>query len=282
MIGDIGIVDETDDLRAVREVTREFLADVAPHDALDRKDGRVDRALWARACTELGVAGVAVPSERGGLGMGFAGLAVVCAEAGRALAPLPLVGSVAGAQTALMLAGADDVLAALVSGERIAALAVADGAGPPVAAEPTTARRDGAGWRIDGTKWFVPDGCSADLLLVPAVTPEGPSLFLVDAAAPGLTRTGVDVDGPDPRRGQDRSRRHARPAPRPARFDWPAIAERVRLLQTVAAAAESLGGAERLPRRRGRVREAARPVRAPDRQLPVDQAPLRRPRRRRG
>ena len=244
MIGDIGIVDETDDLRAVREVTREFLADVAPHDALDRKDGRVDRALWARACTELGVAGVAVPSERGGLGIGIAGLAVVCAEAGRALAPLPLVGSVAGAQTALMLAGADDVLDALVAGERIAALAVADGAGPPVAAEPTTARRDGAGWRIDGAKWFVPDGCSADLLLVPAATPEGLSLFLVDGAAPGLTRTGVDV--------MDLTRDVARIdlADTPARLlgrpgDWPAIGEQVRLLQTVAAAAESLGGAER-------------------------------------
>lgn len=244
MIGDIGIVDETDDLRAVREVTREFLAGVVPHDALDRKAARADRALWARACAELGVAGVAVPSERGGLGIGVAGLAVVCAEAGRALAPLPLVGSVAGAQTALLLAGADDVLPDLLSGERIAALAVADGAGPPVIAEPTTARHDGTGWRIDGAKWFVPDGCSADPLLVPAVTPEGPSLFLVDSAAPGLERTGVDV--------MDLTRDVARIGldGTPARLigrpgAWSAIAEQVRLLQTVAAAAENLGGAER-------------------------------------
>jgi acyl-CoA dehydrogenase len=242
------IVDETAELRELRAVTRQFLADLAPHAAVERKQSRVDRALWTRACTELGFAGVAVPEEHGGLGIGMAGLAIVCEEAGRALAALPLPGSVVAAQSALLLADDPAVLAGelpgLLAGDHIAALALADGPGQPAPADPTTARRDGDGWRLDGTKWFVADGCSADRLLVTAATPDGLTLFLVDATAPGLTRDGVET--------MDLTRDVARItlAGTPARVvgrpgGWQAIAHQVRLLQTVAVACECLGGAQR-------------------------------------
>ena len=45
---------------------------------------------------------------------------------------------------------------------------------------------DGSGWRIRGEKWFVTSGDVADVLIVVAVAPEGPTLFLVEADAPGI------------------------------------------------------------------------------------------------
>jgi len=242
------IAEETAELRELRAVTRAFLAAVAPHDAVDRKSARVDRTLWARACTELGVAGVAVPEEHGGLGIGVAGLAIVGEEAGRVLAALPLPGSVAAAQTALLLAGdpaaLDRELPGLLAGERVAALAGADGPGDPVAGAPTTARPDGAGWRLHGRKWFVVDGGSADLLLVTATAPDGPTLFAVDAAAAEVARAGVEtLDLTRDVAHVDLAGAAARPVG--PLGGWPAIAARVGLAQAVAVAAENLGGAAR-------------------------------------
>jgi alkylation response protein AidB-like acyl-CoA dehydrogenase len=242
------IVTETDDLRSLREVTRDFFALVEPHDAVERKSARIDRALWSRACQELGCAGVAVPEEHGGLGIGFGGLAIVLEEAGRALAPVPLLGSVVLAQTALLAAGdrsvLDDVLPGLLAGDRVAALATQDGPGHPAPARPATARRGSDGWRVDGEKCFVLDGMSADLLLVTAETAEGVSLLLVDPTADGVTRAGAGA--------MDLTRDFARIdlAGAPARLvgepsAWPGIAERLGSLRTVAVACENLGGAER-------------------------------------
>ena len=60
----------------------------------------------------------------------------------------------------------------------------------------TTARRDGSGWVLDGEKGVVLHGDSADKLVVTARTAggqrdrDGIGVFLVDAAAPGVTRRG--------------------------------------------------------------------------------------------
>ena len=43
------------------------------------------------------------------------------------------------------------------------------------------------GWRIRGEKWFVTSGDVADVIIVVAVAPEGPTLFLVETADPGVT-----------------------------------------------------------------------------------------------
>ena len=45
----------------------------------------------------------------------------------------------------------------------------------------------GGRWRIRGEKWFVTSGDVADVIIVVAVAPEGPTLFLVPADAPGIT-----------------------------------------------------------------------------------------------
>jgi alkylation response protein AidB-like acyl-CoA dehydrogenase len=60
----------------------------------------------------------------------------------------------------------------------------------------TRAARTAGGFRLDGLKRFVPWAHVADVILVPARTPEGPTAFLVEAGARGVTVspvTGMDL-----------------------------------------------------------------------------------------
>jgi acyl-CoA dehydrogenase len=80
-----------------------------------------------------------------------------------------------------------------VTGERTACIAITEpGAGSDAAGIRTRAVRDGAGWRLTGTKHFISDGLFSDIFLVTAVTDpaagaRGISMFLVDKGLPGFT-----------------------------------------------------------------------------------------------
>ena len=129
------------------------------------------------------MAGLPVPEERGGAGASWREVAVVAEELGRAVAPVPFLGTVVA--TALLLGTAEDeLLAAVAAGERTAALAVGAtrGAGRPV---PVTVERQGAGDLLQGTVTAVVDAVTADVLLVPVS--EG--LAIVEADGDGVTRT---------------------------------------------------------------------------------------------
>lgn len=95
----------------------------------------------------------------------------------------------------ISLFGADEQkarwLPGVAAGETIAAFALSEPeAGSDVAALSTTARRDGDGWVLDGTKTFISNGGLADRYVVFARTGEagskGISAFVVDADAPGF------------------------------------------------------------------------------------------------
>jgi acyl-CoA dehydrogenase len=51
----------------------------------------------------------------------------------------------------------------------------------------TTATPTGGGWHVRGEKWFVTSGDVADVIIVVALAPQGPTLFLVETADPGVT-----------------------------------------------------------------------------------------------
>ena len=232
------ILTDIEDLRALREVTWDFLSGVAPHDPVERS-ARVDRELWERACRELGVAAVAVPESYGGLGLGPAGIAVVLEEAGRVLAPLPLIGSMVRAQGLLLATGDDDligeVLPGLLAGQVVASVAEHD------AATATMATRHGDGWQVSGSKQLVLDGASADVFLVVAATDAGPSLFLVEAGT--VAR--------EPAESLDLTRDFARLVldAAPARLagtvgGWSTLADAVAPAVTLAVAAEAVGSTE--------------------------------------
>jgi alkylation response protein AidB-like acyl-CoA dehydrogenase len=153
-----------------------------------------DERLWEQLGEQgLGVLGVHVPEEYGGAGQGFADLAEVVAAAGAALACVPLLSSAVLATYALLGSGDGDacaqVLPAMIDGTSRGALAVhEDNSGWSLVPQAATAVRAGQHWRLSGTKAYVVDGGSAHLLLVSALTAEGPSLFLVGPGTDGVRR----------------------------------------------------------------------------------------------
>ncbi|KAB2352681.1 acyl-CoA dehydrogenase family protein [Actinomadura rudentiformis] len=134
-----------------------------------------DAKLWRAVAAELGCAGLPVPEEQGGAGATWRETAVTMEELGRAVAPVPFLGSAVLATAALMAAGERDLLTELAAGEKIAVLAV------PFTTAPGVAMRDGAqaaDGRLTGAITSVADGLAADVLLVPAQD----GLYAVDAA----------------------------------------------------------------------------------------------------
>jgi len=145
---------------------------------------RYDPDLWR----ELAVSGFAapqIPERAGGIGMGYTAAGLIAEEMGRVLAASPFHSTALAAE--LMLDGATpDALAPLIAGESIVAVALDEGARHAPMAIATRAERDGDGFRISGLKRRVVDGGIADTLIVSAMADDGPSLFQVPGAAPGV------------------------------------------------------------------------------------------------
>ncbi|NJO12433.1 MAG: acyl-CoA/acyl-ACP dehydrogenase [Gammaproteobacteria bacterium] len=169
--------------------------------ALERNS--YDEPLW-RAVAELGWLALAIPEALGGAGLGRIELCALAEELGRACAPLPFASTVYAAAEALQLAGSKEQqerwLPAFAAGERIGALAIAEGPGPTLdaAALDNLQTRVIAG-KLSGVKMPVTDGDSAHVAIVLARDGEGCSLFLVDLTQPGVERR--TLSSVDPSRG---------------------------------------------------------------------------------
>jgi alkylation response protein AidB-like acyl-CoA dehydrogenase len=187
----------SEEQRDLRAAVRRFAADNADEQTVRRlmeSDPGFDAKAWARLGSELGVLGLSVPEEQGGVGGTLVDQAVAVEELGAALYPGPLFGTVALAIPALVAASdgpvRSELLGPLAEGTRTAAVAVADRAG---AFDPATvtvrATPAGADWTISGTAERVVDAGAADDLLVAATGPDGVALYAIDATAGGVERT---------------------------------------------------------------------------------------------
>ncbi|WP_410672230.1 acyl-CoA dehydrogenase family protein [Amycolatopsis sp. cmx-4-68] len=171
--------DVEEDLRAsVRDLLKAKASPEALLARVETAEG-YDLKLWRTLADEVGVAGLAVPEELGGHGASAREVAVVAEELGRSVAPVPFLGSVVLATTALVRASAADFVRQLASGSAIGALAVplstAPGAGFPSS---VTVSASGT---LSGRVGTVADASVADLLVVPAAGPDGPGLYVVSA-----------------------------------------------------------------------------------------------------
>ncbi len=187
----------SEDQHALQGTLRGFLADHLPppalRAALETAAGYTPE-LHARLAAELGLTGLTIPREFGGLGMSQAGASVVHTELGRALYPGPFL---AGLLAAGVLATAGDreakqyLLPRLADGSVTATLAVAGEAGYwSPGADSVRAERAPGGWRLYGHRWYVMAAHVADLVLVPAVTDAGLAIFLVETRSLGFTASG--------------------------------------------------------------------------------------------
>ncbi len=159
-------------------------------------DEGFDPVLWEELGS-LGLLGLTVAEEDGGSGASFTELAIVLEEAGRRLAPLPLLSSVVLGTEAVQGAGTAAQRAALLpevaAGRMRLTLAHLD-AGGRLDAEPGVhASRTGERWTLDGTAGYVIDGASATHLVTAAITDDGLGLFVVPGDVAGVTSTGLEV-----------------------------------------------------------------------------------------
>ena len=143
-----------------------------------------DPALWRVLAGEMGLAGLAVPEKHGGAGASLREAAVVAEELGRAVTPLPYLGSAVVATAAARAAGDGELLSALADGSTIAALAVPFATEPTAAGVADAAPFRGDGDAVTGQALGVADALVADVLLVPADT----GLYAVPATASGVER----------------------------------------------------------------------------------------------
>jgi alkylation response protein AidB-like acyl-CoA dehydrogenase len=157
------------------------------------------QALW-KALAAAGVLGLAVSEIHGGSGGSLSDLAVCCVEAGRALCPTAVYGTVL-AGLAIQAFGNQEQCAAwlppLCDGERVATVALWNPNDANVITPTLRARRSaGGGWQVDGTSEFVADADVADHVVVSASVESGRSVaFVVPVRASGVSVEALSVMG---------------------------------------------------------------------------------------
>lgn len=194
----------SEDEEALRAAVRSLLADRgAPATVLAALESGAahDTGLWRALATDIGTAGLLVPEKLGGHGASAREAAVVLEELGRSVAPVPYLTSAVIAVTALLgCGGGAEVaapLAALAAGRTVGVLALPLPTAPGT--PPDLAVRAAADGTLTGRVTSVADAASAELLLVPAESPDGPALYAVEAAAEGVrtdTVTPLDLTRP--------------------------------------------------------------------------------------
>ncbi|MFB4314452.1 acyl-CoA dehydrogenase family protein [Actinomadura sp. 21ATH] len=237
----------TEEQEELRDALRRFFGDKSSgaevRRLMETAEG-YDPAVWEQMAGQLGLQAMAIPEEYGGAGFGMREVSIIMQEMGRAVVCAPYLSGLVAA--AALLASADEdakaeLLPSIAEGT-IATLAWSEGESWDPASIAMTARRDGDGWVLDGTKSYVLDGHVAALILVVAQGEDGLALFAVDGEAAGLTRTALPT--------LDQTRKLARLefAGTPARpidaAAGPVLAHALDVA-AVALAAEQLGGAER-------------------------------------
>jgi pimeloyl-CoA dehydrogenase small subunit len=199
----------TDEQRLLQHSVERLFADHYAFEARKRygqEPGGFSRALWARYA-ELGLLGLPFDEQYGGSAGGAVETMIVMEQIGRALALEPYLATVVLAGGLIRLGGSDAMRAELIpqiaGGDLILAFAHSERQSRYDLADiAARARRDGAGFVIDGAKSLVLHGDSAKKFVVSARLAggqndrDGVGLFLVDAAANGVSTRGyATVDG---------------------------------------------------------------------------------------
>jgi len=183
----------------IRESVARFADErIAPlAERIDREDW-FPRDLWPQM-GELGLHGITVAEEYGGLGLGYLEHVIAVEEVSRASAS---IGLSYGAHSNLCINQIHrwgcpeqkaEHLPRLISGEHVGALAMSEaGAGSDVVSMKLRAEQVDGGWRLNGTKFWITNGSHADVLVVYARTDaevgsRGITAFLIEKDMPGFT-----------------------------------------------------------------------------------------------
>ena len=199
----------TEEQSMLRDTVASYLADNYGFDQRRAALGREPHwrpDVWSAFADELGILGAAFPEALGGLGGGYTENMVVMEELGKALVVEPYLGTVViggGFLKHGAPAGADELIGQIIAGKAIFAFAYAEPQGRyNIRDLKTTARKDGAGYVLNGHNAVVVGAPYATHLVVTARTGGGQrdaggiSVFIVPKSAKGVTtRDYPTVDG---------------------------------------------------------------------------------------
>ncbi len=193
---DFGLGEDVDMLR--ESVASFSAAELAPRAEQIDLDNEFPADMW-RKFGDLGVLGVTVSEEYGGVNMGYTAHVVAMEEISRASAS---VGLSYGAHSNLCVNqinrnGTDaqkaKYLPKLITGEHVGALAMSEpGAGSDVVSMKLRARKEGDRYILNGNKFWITNGPDADVLVVYAKTdvdkgPHGITAFLIEKGMKGFS-----------------------------------------------------------------------------------------------
>jgi alkylation response protein AidB-like acyl-CoA dehydrogenase len=243
----------TEEQEELRKTVRAFLDAKSPETAVREQmetENGFDPAVWSQMGSQMGLMGIHIPEEFGGMGFSYIELGVVLEEMGRSLLCAPFFSTVVLAANTLMQSGDEAAkkkyLPGIAGGETTATLASVEPSGKWDEAGITMqAKGSGSSFTLSGTKMFVLDGHTASMIIVSARTSKGVSLFAVDGNAKGLTRTALST--------MDQTRKQAKLEFADVSASligeegkgWD-ILSRVNDLVVVALAAEQVGGAQKV------------------------------------
>jgi alkylation response protein AidB-like acyl-CoA dehydrogenase len=176
----------TGDQKMMQDSLGRTLERVCPLERVRKAEGFAADVL--KAVAELGITGILIPEEFGGLGLTLLDAALAAEALGRRVAPVPFVASSVLAPLAIVGAGSEaqktKYLPKLATGEAIAGVAIS---------EPASGARDKAGitakaGKLSGKTMFVLDFAGADIFIV---ADKFGGLYIVDAKAKGLEKTAL-------------------------------------------------------------------------------------------
>ncbi len=245
----------------IRDTAADFLDEVSDSETVRRAmatEKGYDDKLWSRITQEMVWHAVHVPEEYGGLGLGYVELAAMLEQMGRFLLCSPFYSTVCLGVNALLVAGTDaqkeKYLARIVGEGATATLAhTGKGGGWDAPAIKATFEMNGDNAVLNGSLRYVPNGHTADLLVIAArqdgsTGESGVGLFLVPGETNGVTRTWLPT--------MDQTRKQAEivlsdvqvqadDVMREPGDAWPLLA-RVLDLACIGIAAEQLGGTQQV------------------------------------
>jgi alkylation response protein AidB-like acyl-CoA dehydrogenase len=189
----------TDEQELVQRAARDFATEkVLPRAAEIDEEGRIPDELL-REMGALGFMGTYVPERYGGSALDIVSNVLVIEEINRACAStgVALCTHISLAVDPILRHGTeeqkDKFLPKMARGERLGCFALSEpAAGSDAAAMRTTAKRDGDGWVLNGTKNFITNGSRADVAIVfaqtdPAQKHKGVAAFIIEKGTPGFS-----------------------------------------------------------------------------------------------
>lgn len=195
----------SEDQISLRDLATQILTENSTDETLRefaRSAETYDRGLWS-VLAEAGFLGLGISEEYGGIGFGMIEVGMLLQEAGRTLAPVPILPTLVLGARPIQLFGTpaqkQNLLPRIARGDAIVTGAIEEPGNSDPLRPMLRATCEGGAWRLTGVKTAVPYGVEADMLLVTAsIAGNEPAVFLVDPKTSGVAILAQAATGGEP------------------------------------------------------------------------------------